>query len=257
MEIIKYFDEANRSVALDAYLRKFGKRWSLSGKLETYNNAKVARCESASPDERKEAANKVYHTVWCDWAAGEGASGAHWLPNDLLVFFEENGRQLAFECLSEPSVLEAVDFQNTLRQLLTELYAVKQNKAHYPWVAVSKFLHVSNPALFPIYDITHVWNKAISIDRGKRGVFANDYASFCSTHGCKPNDYSAEFNLTYARFASAIMQEVSESFMPWFANWLRQQLHGCLDPQNVLADVERFYATGFEMILLGATYQNL
>jgi hypothetical protein len=118
------------------------------------------------------------------------------------------------------------------------------------WVAASKFLHVFNPALFPIYDIAVVWNKVCN------GVFRQDYLDFCHRRGYSPGERTAQFNLNYTLWASEYMQLADSDLMDNYVGWLARQVGGSRDAGNILGDARQYYAAAFEMIAIGAACLN-
>lgn len=247
MELSLYFSEPYSSRALNAYLEAIPENWNLASKLYMYNLA-CAASDLSLPFESRILANKeIYNSLWYGWKLYRGAKpNRHW--NDQQVFQFLNGPASKFN-LSSRFDLRSIDqlAQTDLLQMLTSMTGIKRN-ADYPWVAASKFLHFQKPRLFPIYDIAYVWNGALN------DVFSSDYKKFCSRNGLNPGERSAIFNLNYVRLAGEMIASSDDEFMIRFGQWFRTNTKGRSDAYHVLEDIETYFATAFEMTMLGAAH---
>lgn len=62
----------------------------------------------------------------------------------------------------------------------------------------------------------------------------------------------SQFNLNYTWWAGGLIQGADPGLMATFAIWFRGQVGKELGSATVLADLERYYATAFELIAIGA-----
>jgi hypothetical protein len=53
-------------------------------------------------------------------------------------------------------------------------------------------------------------------------------------------------------WAGQNIQNSPPEFMVGFAQWFRSQVQGLGDPSGVLHDLDRYYATAFEFVAIGA-----
>jgi hypothetical protein len=115
----------------------------------------------------------------------------------------------------------------------------------YPDMAVSKFCHFYNPALFPIYDTTVVYEKAWP-------VFGKDFVAHCGANNLDPQAPGAGFLANYVSWASSLISpdasRVMDSVVAWLADELPPKVFRTLDDK----DLRRLYATAFEFVLIGA-----
>jgi hypothetical protein len=120
-------------------------------------------------------------------------------------------------------------------------------KSGYPIMTVSKFLHVYNPGLFPIYDNAVIWERVCN------GRFKNDYREFGEREKIPRKEWfgdsTLEFIPYYMRWASSLLSTAHPQFMRIFAEWFKQQCFGILNEQLELTTL---YATAFEFTVIGA-----
>ncbi len=236
-------------IALDLYQQYYLSKWSLSTKLHLYNHAKDAFGSSSTDHQALQAFMPIYKALWFDWKLYRGARADNYLDApDALQCLRSGCSAWSVET---GLMLISLDVSNNREQLQACFDAFadikRQGSGDYPWVAASKFLHFFNPHLFPIYDIAEMWNVALN------NRFKDDYRSFCRQVDAKPGENSSVFNCTYTALAADLMQNAHPELMSQFASWFRGHCVDCVDENGILEDIDTYYATAFEMILLGAT----
>jgi hypothetical protein len=117
---------------------------------------------------------------------------------------------------------------------------IKPN-ADFPTMAVAKFLHPYNPALFPIYDTKVIWNKVLG------GCFRKEFNQFCSMSNLpySATKDSAELLRSYMCWAGSLVASAPK-FMDIFVDWLGKQ------PGGATKTPSRLYSTAFEFTVIGA-----
>lgn len=169
-----------------------------------------------------------------------------WPPGKIFETIKEEFREF-----SRRSPVSLRNFVTTgtgpsIRTGLANMRGIKP-KGDYPIMAVSKFLHVYNPSLFPIYDTDRIWNKVCN------GRFKNDYREFGEREKIPRKVWITESTLdfipNYMRWAHSLLSIAHARFMKIFADWFEQQCFGIVNKQLELATL---YATAFEFTVIGA-----
>ncbi len=134
-----------------------------------------------------------------------------------------------------------------LQSRLETMRYIKPNQG-YPIMPVSKFLHVYNPALFPIYDTGVIYNKVLN------GYWKSDFRDFCERerlpYSVFMNKDTIDFVPAYMRWASSLLSAEHGSFMQVFTDWLGQQPGADLSRREF--DPTTLYARAFEYTVVGA-----
>ncbi len=253
MRLAHFYTAPYTKQALDSYHSTVPTGWSLSHKLYLYNQAKTAFAAKGNKPESQEAFSHIYESLRSGWQVFRNAAGPCWSA-------EETFQVLTNECelCSRSSSLTSANLINSasnhkVEACLTSIGKIKPTLRYptvYPWMAVSKFLHFFNPSLFPIYDTAFMWNKVAN------GVFKQDYQDFCQRHGFHPKEDLQRFNLQYTLWASEIMSNADEECMVTFSQWFASKVDPRADAENVLKDVNQYYASAFEMIAIGAAHRS-
>src|SRR5581483_11600469 len=156
--------------------------------------------------------------------------------------FETIRSQFADFSWRRPVNLLTLDGNGELQRIRSGLVAmqnIKPNKG-YPVMAVSKFLHFYNPALFPIYDTAVIWIKVFE-------TFKQDFRAFCEDvnidYESAVKDGTEAFLLYYMQWAHSLLSVAHNRFMPVFVDWLTSQ-SGTVNSRHF--DVTSLYATAFE-----------
>lgn len=113
-------------------------------------------------------------------------------------------------------------------------------------MAISKFLHMYNPALFPIFDGAVVQQSVLKVFGGEWRIFPDPIL---------PRTVPVEMlnYLKYIFWASKLLQGKGEVVAHAFAPWLTAQLACEGAHEEAPPDCRHWYATAFEFIAIGAT----
>lgn len=235
--------------ALNEYVRVQPRNWSIRHKLDMYNNAKVAYNESLPIIAREHAFGQIYDNLRGGWQVFRGATDGYWSVEEAFSALCAERTSIGRD--SGVSLMNLARNSSESRAISASLFNLKDLKRNnwYPWMAVSKFTHFSNPSLFPIYDTAVIWKKVLY------GRFRADFEKWCGNLSVpifETDRVSPQFNLTYTLLAADIIQKSSPELMPCFGAWFRNQVIHHTDVSNVRADLETYYATAFEFIAIGA-----
>ena len=136
------------------------------------------------------------------------------------------------------------DYRESLLRCLAKMQDIKPHSG-FPIMAVSKFLHFYNPALFPIYDEAVIWNKVLN------GLFNKDFRQFHWESGLTyETGDTALWYYNYICYASYLVSSAHPKFMEVFADWLGKQPH--CSPEKWKPTAPKLYATAFEFTIIGA-----
>jgi len=109
-----------------------------------------------------------------DWAL----TGEYGRPETIFRVLTEHGAAFLQD---RPSLRDLT--ASHYRPLLDfmERLAVVKAYSNYAQVPISKFLHILNPRLFPIYDERNFWQKVMGLKSSiqSAGVFNADWNDFC------------------------------------------------------------------------------
>jgi hypothetical protein len=138
--------------ALNAFFDAWGGWWPVSNNLDMYEASQSAFDPSLSDDEALRYFMKIYDELGCWQVFRSRQKDAYsWEPLQIFKTIKREFREFSWS--------GRVNLQNVLKSgtgyrlesCLRKMEGIKQ-KQGYPHMAVSKFLHFYNPALFPIYD---------------------------------------------------------------------------------------------------------
>ena len=235
------FSPAGLRKSLDAYSRFAGtSEWSIGHKLDLYAAGRRAfdGGERAAFEQVYESLRKYWqvfrpHRPEVCWERERiydtllAALGAYkWTGSMDLVSFAGSGKR------------------HDLALSLQAFSDLKPNE-NYPDMAVSKFCHFYNPALFPIYDTAVVYDIAWP-------VFGIDFVAHCEDNNFDPQALGAGFLANYVSWASSLISpdatRIMESVVAWLADELPPKAFRSLDERAL----GRLYATAFEFVLIGA-----
>jgi hypothetical protein len=240
----QYFSPPLLQQALNSYSKHSAQLgWPLTHKLDLYNRAKVAfGAGKESQAERREAFEEIYENLRRFWQVFR-PGGSHWtsaqifeaLVATMAPYSRVAGATLLrLEPTGHDALITALERLRPLKTMIS-----------YPGMAVSKFLHFFNPSLFPIYDNRVIENGAL-----KR--FKLDYETFLSSSSLTSSRYRDVYLLRYSAWARSLILAGGSGLMTLFAKWFCEQVSGHPDPQTVCADVNQYYATAYEFIVVGA-----
>ena len=242
MKLSEFFQEPYIDQALNAYVAA-RPNWDISTKMELYAYADTAFDYELPEHERRQAFSSIYVSLKSYWKVFRNAQ-SYWDADttfSALNALELSQRGSGLDLITLNADIHSADI---LRELLS-LRNLKKNQ-DYPYMAVSKFLHFSNPGLYPIFDTDAVWNTVC------KGSFKQDYHDFCNRHQLKPNETSGRFNLNYTLWASELLKEADPRFMAIFAEWMIRQIPDTEDQDAFALKLSSYYATAFEFLAIGA-----
>jgi hypothetical protein len=189
----RYFQNAHLQTAALESLHD----WFVAEELRLYNDS--LRAFSGSPDAQEqlryfERIDDQLTRYWQVWRPYNRLDC--WPPQKI---FETIKRKFAE--FSWGGAITLVNFSNSgkvglLRSRLPTMGRIKP-KQGYPHMAVSKFLHFYNPALFPIYDEAMIWNRVLD------GCFRTEFGAHCGNSTYR-NDDTEIFLLRYMGWASTL-----------------------------------------------------
>ncbi len=208
----EYFAPEGQRSALEEYGRFAGvKGWTIGEKMEMYKASREAFDPSVPYEQAfKTFREKIYKKL-SQWQWYRPYSlGECWDPQKI--------------------------FQTT-RKLNTD----------YPTMAVSKFLHPYNPALFLIYDTDVIWKKVLAT------CFRTEFDQFCSMSSLpySATKDSAELLRSYMCWAGSLVAS-APNFMDIFADWLGKQPGGEASKTKRKFEASSLYSTAFEFTIIGA-----
>jgi hypothetical protein len=234
--------------ALELYDEHYSTNWQPQTKLDLYNQMTSALTPGLAEGDALKFFRPVYETLWMKWKLYREGCLSHWEATEALQHLTEISQYCDIESGLTLASLVVDTSLDSLLPIFDAFSGIKrQSSGDYPWVAASKFLHVFNPRLFPIYDISVIWNVALN------GRFKEDYVQFCRRTNARPGERSARFNCTYTALAADLMQNSHSDLMPIFADWFQQSCSDDEDQNHLLDAIDTYYATAFEIILIGAT----
>jgi hypothetical protein len=246
------------------YINNPRRDWSLTGRLgkfAAYTFSEQAFDGSINKDAQLCAVSKILQVVqsWNGDLSKPAEIQKYGDPVAILKVLHSSGDgfrrgNLTLSDLTAEHYLILVAYLN--------LMAVIKSHSSYAWIPISKFLHIMNPSLFPIYDDRNVWYRLMAPRSSKpAGVFSDDYIEFCNHPNIygqsllvrmKPVDWTSKFNANYTFWACKHMSQASPELMPYFAQWFCQYVGGMPDPYNLKSDANKLYALAFEVVSLGA-----
>lgn len=246
----QYFQSPHFEEALERYARfASGRGWGIGHKLKMYNWAKTAFDPDLAEDIRRWAFGNIYRSLKGGWRVFRNSPAGYWSADE--TFAALTGECQAFSQQSGLNLMTLRPHTAESAAVLAGLGKLRNLKCtrYYPSMPVAKFTHFFNPMLFPIYDTDVIWNRVLN------GVFKQDYRRWCTSIEVEPwriYTESARFNLTYTLMAGDLLRSADEEFMKYFSQWFRAQVAGSDDENTVLLEIDRYYATAFEFVAVGA-----
>ena len=246
------------------YIDNSRRDWALTGrngKFTAYTLAEQLFDVSVEIAARLHALGEILSIVqsWNGDSTKPGEMRKYGESSAILDNIDKSGNEFRRGNMTLASL--TAEHYHKLVHYLGLLKVVKSN-GNYPHIPVSKFLHIINPCLFPIYDDRNIWYKLIAPESSKpAGVFSNDYITFCrsaETRGLPlfvtmtPVDWTANFNANYTYWARKHMTQASPDLMPYFAEWLNRNVSDVPDPYSLKSNANIFYGLAFEIVALGA-----
>ena len=244
MRLSMFFQDSYIGRALDAYVTA-RPTWDIVAKVELYHCADIAFDASLPEIERRQAFCTIYKELKSYWKVFRNAQN-YWDADTAFLAMTTLSSCRRTSGLTLMSLDKHLNGAEILRDLQS-LRKLKQN-AVYPHMAVSKFLHFSNPGLFPIYDTDAVWNTVCN------GAFKYDYRDFCERHRLDPNESSGRFNLNYTLWASELIKNADPKFMAIFAEWAVRQMPHVPAAETLTPNLLTYYVTAFEFVAVGASH---
>ena len=170
--------------------------------------------------------------------------GACWTAQQIFETIRTEFAEFAWD---GPVFLPNLMGSGKVESLLVSFLKMRKIKPNtdFPTMAVSKFLHPYNPALFLIYDNAVIWGKVL----GK--CFRQEFDQFCSMSNLpySATKDSAELLRSYMCWAGSLVAS-APSFMEIFMDWLGKQPGG--QPEESVFEASRLYTTAFEFTIIGA-----
>lgn len=226
--------------------------WSIrESKLHLYRRAKIAFGASSIDRDRPMAFESIYSSLQAYWQVFRG-SPEHWSEERIYDVLSQrctatsrmSDMSLATDLIRNPHAATIVAHLEFLRKLKIVRY--------YPTMAVSKFSHFFNPALFPIYDDTFISKKVI------HGVFRQEWNSFVpqTPPGLISDDNDGIWDAYYwIAWASEIIRRRHPDLMTYFSEWFVEETKTADDDiDDLRIDLRTYYATAFEFIAIGAAH---
>ena len=116
-----------------------------------------------------------------------------------------------------------------------------------PIMAVSKFLHIYNPRLFPIFDWAVIRNQVLP-------AFNDEWQNFPCPEFNQADRRDKELMdyLKYMFWAAYLMRGKEEALADYFSLWLAEQLKNEGEHEVPPSACREWYATAFECVAIGA-----
>lgn len=246
--------------ALERYLQLVDQRgWDIDGrlgKLHLYSLASHAFDSTTPPSEALKAFRQVYETVQ-NWP-GVKRGGSFATAQDVFYVLLRGGSQFfSVAGISLANITYPSSQASSLKTFLPSLKFVKSTK-QYPWMAVSKVLHFTNPGLFPMWDWEVIWGKVMGKDQSnKPAAFHNEYKIFCRERGFSVWENRPEFVLYYTLWAASNIQQRSPEFMDWFVDWMNHLFAEDVTQYGLGQKLAGYFATAFEFVIIGAAHLEM
>ncbi len=258
-----YEDAINRYQS--EYVFNPRRNWGLAGeygKLAAYNLGQQVYDPLTQPPDRVVYLRQIVNIVqsWNGHLTDSTEISKYGSPEDILAVLVDDGQRFRLGKVSLQN-LNAASYMELTSYMARA--AVIKSHSSYAWIPISKFLHIINPSLFPIYDDRNVWYKLMSPPSSSRqaGVFSGEYVDFCINresrgisipYTMKPKDMTHRFNVNYTYWARKHIVEGSPTMMSHFADWFKDLTQHAPDPYDVRSNAHTLYALAFEVIALGA-----
>ncbi len=244
----EYFAPEGQRSALEEYGRFAGvKGWTIGEKMEMYKASREAFDPSVPYEQAfKTFREKIYKKL-SQWQWYRPYSlGECWDPQKI---FQTTRTEFAQFAWGGPIVLSNFMGSSKLEALVASLLTMREIKPNtdYPTMAVSKFLHPYNPALFLIYDTDVIWKKVLAT------CFRTEFDQFCSMSSLpySATKDSAELLRSYMCWAGSLVAS-APNFMDIFADWLGKQPGGEASKTKRKFEASSLYSTAFEFTIIGA-----
>jgi hypothetical protein len=241
--LTEYFAPQGQRLALEEYGRfARAKDWTIGEKMEMYKASRKAFDPGVPYEDAFNIFRDEIYEKLSKWQWYRPVSlGACWTPQQI---FQTIRREFAEFEWGGPVFLPNLMGSGKLEALLSSFLKMREIKpnADFPTMAVSKFLHPYNPALFLIYDTEVIWKKVL----GK--CFREEFNQFCSMSNLpySATKDSAELLRSYMAWAGSLVAS-APNFMDVFVDWLGKQ------PGSEGAKTSSsLYSTAFEFTIIGA-----
>jgi hypothetical protein len=246
MTLRDYFGQTDQVLVLDKYGRfACAKDWTVREKMDMYDDSRRA-FDPTAPDLK--SFESIYRHLQ-GWQVFRGSSPDFcWSPSKI---FETTKMEFAQFAWGGPVTLANLMSSGKKEELLSSLTKMRDIKPNsgYPIMAVSKFLHFYNPALFPIYDNMVIWEHVF-----KR--FNSEFRQFCLKERLGYDiGFTALFLRNYICWASSLVAAAHPMFMETFVRWLDKQPGADLSKRKF--DASTLCATAFEFTAIGAAEAEL
>ena len=231
-------------------LEKYGafakhRGWLLTHKLDLYENGNIAFNSSFTEDERKENFEIIYKNLrkyWQVFRAGEVLSAGKVfdiLTKECSGCSRETGLTLAN--------LKEGQGCDLLIKCLDKIKDIKKLKFNaVSTTAISKFLHFFNPKLFPIHDRN-------AIENGVLKIFNSDWKNFTPTVHSQSLYCGIRTYFRYILWANQVIRQNHKNIMSEFVNWFSGEVEQKNNSNEIICNMEEYYATAFEFIAIGAS----
>jgi len=188
---------------------------------------------------------KIYGMLLSYWQVSRTKKpGTFWSSRQVFDTIKREFLQFAWDGSVALPNFGSKDNRVVLLRCLAKMRDIKPHSG-FPIMAVSKFLHFYNPAVFPIYDEAVIWNKVLN------GRFNRDFSQFHWESGLSyETGDTALWYCNYICYASYLVSLAHPKFMEVFAYWLGKQ-PGC-SPEKWKPSAPKLYATAFEFTIIGA-----
>lgn len=238
MNILHYVQGPHALVALDAGF-EFAERemnWLTSDRAQIYQISALA----FGPVPDFISFRRIYDWMVSYWKInrGGGLAPAENVFAMLIAGCTATSRHAGSTLLNSDN--------QAIQAAIRAMSRVKAN-SEYPHMAAAKFLHFYNPSLFPIYDDAVMWKRVLN------GAFRREWAAVCDEYGIKVWEPSEKFLITYCSWAAEVMRAADPEVMVEFERRFRE-----LEGQDAvtLGGTQRYHATAFEYLLIGAARLN-
>ncbi|MHB9130423.1 MAG: hypothetical protein ACYDBB_04940 [Armatimonadota bacterium] len=243
-----YFTGENTEVALAEY-RRFAvdRGWPVKDKVRLYRLCGEAFNHELPYNVRFQHFESIYNELLSKWHIFRNAVSyqpAKQVYDALAALPESCRRESALTLASYRPDLHI----GLLQQCIEDLYEVKRLKRRPTSImAISKFLHLYNPRLFPVFDGEVVRETVLRSFRAEWLAFHE--APRTADLYVDVRDY-----LKYIAWANSVLQQRDSEFMSCFANWLSMQLTHERSDEPLPPNCQDWFAPAFEFMAVGAMY---
>jgi hypothetical protein len=214
-------------------------------KIDLYAASRLAFDPATPNAEGLKAFEAIYGNLVSYWQVFRPHGTAEsWTARQIFDAIKNEFSEFAWgSSATLPNFLNSGRHEMLMRGLV-KLDRIKPNN-DYPVMAVSKFLHFFNPALFPIYDTEVIWKKVFK-------CFQTDYDDFCTSRELGPRADNAAFFDNYMCWGSSLLSSAHPKFMHSFVEWLGNELSPRQFDVLGRTTLGTLHATAFEFTAIGA-----